>query len=129
MDHCCIYPSTRTIIKYKPLILSFTLLATSAEAKKCISTIIPVTILARQGVFNVPNMKSNLDATTFSQNLTRINGNFTNSALTGYETVTGDFRISAEFCQPDQADKKPVIQLLTHGIGFDKTCVYRILRG
>lgn len=106
---------------YKPLILSFTLLATSAEAKKCISTMIPVHILARQGIFDVPIMNNNLDATAFSQNLTSISGNFTNAALTGYKTVTGNVRISAEFCHPDQADKKPVVQLLTHGIGFDKT--------
>lgn len=85
---------------------------------------IPVTISARQGVFDMPPLQNNLDATTFSQNITKVGINYTDTALVGYTTINGDVHISAEFCQPDTvADKKSVVQMLIHGIGFDKTYV------
>lgn len=89
---------------------------------------IPVSISARQGVFDVSALKHNLDATTFNQNLTSIRGNFTETALAGYADVTGNYFISAQYCRPDNPkDANGVVQLLTHGIGFDKTLVHHIV--
>ncbi|KAF2260400.1 alpha/beta-hydrolase [Lojkania enalia] len=39
----------------------------------------------------------------------------------GYQTLAGDYSISAKFCRPDNGYNGNVIQLLSHGIGFDKT--------
>ena len=90
-------------------------------AKQCTNITVPVTLSARNGVFNLPTLQSNLDATTFIQNFTRIGGNFTDEALLGYATVAEKYNISAKYCQPDVAPSSPVVQFLTHGIGFDKT--------
>lgn len=92
------------------------------SAKRCTNLTVPVDISARNAVFSIPSFRSNLDATTFAQNLTSVGGNFSQEALKGYATITGQFNISAKFCQPDyDSGHNRTVQVLTHGIGFDKT--------
>ncbi|KAL8782777.1 MAG: hypothetical protein Q9213_005101 [Squamulea squamosa] len=83
---------------------------------------VPVSISARNGIFNIPRLQGNADATTFAQNLTSIRGNFTQEALLDYATVAGEYNISVKFCKPDAENgTNPTVQVLTHGLGFDKT--------
>ncbi|KAL9108106.1 MAG: hypothetical protein Q9227_007081 [Pyrenula ochraceoflavens] len=91
-------------------------------AKQCQDLTIPVEVSARQGVFNVPTFTGNQDAIAFAQNFTSVRGgtNYTAEVLTGYANVEGSYEISARFCYPDQGPGNTV-QVLTHGIGFDKT--------
>lgn len=100
------------------------LLAGSAAAKTCMNMSVPVTISARTGVFDIAVPQTNLDATTFAQNQTQQGRNFTETILSGYATTAGTYNISAQFCMPSSMNAtmtKPTIQILTHGIGFDKT--------
>ena len=95
-----------------------------AAAKTCINMTVPVTISARTAVFNIAVPQTNLDATTFNQNQTQQGRNFTETALSGYATTAGTYDISAQFCMPSSVRNtktKPTVQILTHGIGFDKT--------
>ena len=104
--------------------LSLVVLAGSATAKTCVNTTVPVTISARTGVFNIDVPQTNLDAITFVSNQTQQGRNFTETALSGYATTAGTYNISAQFCMPSSMDvtaTKPTVQILTHGIGFDKT--------
>ncbi|KAL8909560.1 MAG: hypothetical protein Q9171_005006 [Xanthocarpia ochracea] len=97
-------------------------LAGSVAAKQCLNITVPVSISARNGVFNIPTLQGNADATTFAQNLTSIGGNFTQEALLSYATVVGEYDISVKFCKPDAENgTNPTVQVLTHGLGFDKT--------
>ncbi|MCJ1385851.1 hypothetical protein MMC17_008975 [Xylographa soralifera] len=97
-------------------------LASLVSAKQCVNTTVPVTISARTGIFNIAVPQTNLDAITFAQNLTQQGRNFTNDVLTGYATTSGTYDISTEFCMPDSSSSTmPTVQVLTHGIGFDKT--------
>lgn len=101
---------------------SVALLASSAAAKKCTNITVPVDISARTGVFDITVPKTNLEATTFIQNFTQQGRNFTNLALTGYKTTAGTYNISTQFCVPSENGvKNPTVQVLTHGIGFDRT--------
>ena len=107
-----------------PVVAALSLLSGSALAKQCVNVTVPVQIEARNGVFNVPAVNTNQDATTFTQMYTSIKGgiNYTMEALQDYQTVTGSYEISAMFCMPDAgAGSSPTVQVLTHGIGFDKT--------
>jgi len=63
-----------------------------------------------------------LDSTTFILNMTQQGRNFTGLALTGYNTTSGMYNISAKYCVPNGANATwpSTIQVLTHGIGFDK---------
>ncbi|KAL9110406.1 MAG: hypothetical protein Q9187_008058 [Circinaria calcarea] len=110
-------------VMYSLLLLPIaSLLLLPTAAKNCVNITVPVQIEARNGLFNVPTFQTNLDATTFAQQFTTTGQNFTNSSLQGYTTVTGEYNISAKFCKPDKAmGQKPTVQLLTHGLGFDKT--------
>lgn len=108
------------IYSTSPLVI--VLFAVSTAAKSCVNITVPVDISARTGVFNIAVPQTNLDATTFIQNFTRQGRNFTDLALSGYTTTSGTYNISAEFCMPSvQTSHKPNLQILTHGIGFDKT--------
>ncbi|KAI4236131.1 MAG: hypothetical protein L6R40_006256 [Gallowayella cf. fulva] len=103
-------------------ILTPVVFAAAATAKQCKNITVPVCISARNGVFDIPTLQGNADATTFAQNLTSIRGNFTQEALLGYATVTGNYNISVKFCKPDvEKGTNPTVQVLTHGLGFDKT--------
>lgn len=103
-------------------LLSVVLLVGSAAAKTCINATVSVDISARTGVFNIAVPQTNLDGTTFSQNITQQGRNFTETALTGYATTAGTYEMSTQFCMPSEdMPANPTVQVLTHGIGFDKT--------
>jgi len=85
---------------------------------------VPVDISARTAVFgNLAVPVGPLDSTAFILNVTRQGGNFTAKALTGYNTTSGSYNISAQYCVPEGANATwpHTIQVLTHGIGFDKS--------
>jgi len=101
--------------------LAIAALSCRAVAKVCTNVTVPVYINARQGVFDVPTLQTNLDATRFAQNFTNIRGNFSEESLVGYQTVTGLYNISAKYCRPDGGSRpNATVQFLIHGIGFDK---------
>ncbi|KAL8733293.1 MAG: hypothetical protein Q9181_003632 [Wetmoreana brouardii] len=104
------------------LLVAFGVFASLTTAKQCLNFTVPVSISARNGVFDIPTLQGNADATTFAQNLTSIRGNFTEEALLDYATVSGIYDISVKFCKPDvENSTSPTVQVLTHGLGFDKT--------
>ncbi|KAL7792434.1 hypothetical protein V8C37DRAFT_416327 [Trichoderma ceciliae] len=101
---------------------SATLLALAAGvmARKCQNLSIPISISARNAVFDLPNPASEIDVTNFFLGFTHPGTNFTDSVLTGYNTVSGNYHIAATYCQPDHGPGE-VLQILTHGIGFDRS--------
>jgi hypothetical protein len=116
-------PQASSVMHSSLLFLSA--LATLASAKRCQNATVPVQITSRQGVFgDVAVPQTNLEAQIFIQNQTVQGRNFTAVGLTDYATVSGTYNISAMFCMPDSMNSSsPSLQILTHGIGFDKTRV------
>lgn len=106
-------------------ILTTALTAAAATAEKtCVNTNVPVPITTRNGVFGkLPTPQSNFDAATFTLGALRQGANGTEEALTGYNTIQKTYHVSVQYCKPAGADSgsSPVVQILTHGIGFDKT--------
>lgn len=101
--------------------LALVLLTGLAAAKVCTNVTVPVDTSARTGVFDVANLQTNLDATTFIQNLTRPGRNFSEVALSEYTTTSGKYNISTQFCVPSTSNlTNATVQVLTHGVGFDK---------
>ena len=78
---------------------------------------------SRNGVFdNTSTPQSNFDAAVFALQATTQGRNGTQEALSGYATVEGTYCISTQYCVPDGAGAgNGALQILTHGIGFDKT--------
>ena len=99
-----------------------TFLTASAAAKKCMNASVPVDLSARQAVFDLDVPQKNLEVTDFVLNMTQQGRNFSDIVLTGYNTTVGTYNISTQFCVPDNDNHtNPTVQILTHGIGFDKT--------
>ncbi|KAB2571331.1 hypothetical protein BFW01_g4345 [Lasiodiplodia theobromae] len=99
------------------------LISVASAAKQCLNQTVPVDIESRNAVFDTNTIPhSNIDVTWFIQNMTRQGHNFTDEALTGYNTIRGTYNLSTQYCWDDQTTSdKPTLQILTHGIGFDKT--------
>ena len=97
-------------------------LAGLAAAKNCMNASVPVTVSARTGVYgNVQVPQTNSEVVSFIQNVGKQGRNYTEVALTGYDTIAKTYNISTQFCTPDNdAATNPTVQVLTHGIGFDK---------
>ncbi|QIW98327.1 hypothetical protein AMS68_003845 [Peltaster fructicola] len=93
-----------------------------ALAKKCQNITVPVTVSARQGVFDVDALTphNNIDVTNFILNLSQQGKNYTANVLKGYNTTSGSYSLATTYCAPDNGSPD-VVQLLTHGIGFDRS--------
>lgn len=102
-------------------------LATVTAARQCSNFLIPVEIESRQGQFKEVPVESNLDVGAFATKFNRFQKNYTAELLDGYRTLSGSFKISAQYCRPDSGSSG-TIQVLTHGIGFDKTWVFRFAK-
>lgn len=92
----------------------------SAVAIECQNLTIPVSISARNGVFSVSNPANNIESTNLALHVARQGSNYSAEVLTGYATVSGNYEISASYCEPATGPGK-VLQFLTHGVGFDKS--------
>lgn len=96
------------------------LLAGAATARQCSNFLIPVEISSRQGLFKEVPVDSNLDVGAFALRFSAYQSNYTAELLTGYQTLHKSYNISAQYCCADSGSGGK-IQLLSHGIGFDKT--------
>ncbi|QUC19190.1 uncharacterized protein UV8b_03431 [Ustilaginoidea virens] len=94
--------------------------AAVASAMSCEDMTVPVSISARNGVFNLPPPASEIDVTNLFLGLSRPGNNQTADLLQGYETVSGSYRLAATYCQPDDGPGH-TLQILTHGVGFDRS--------
>lgn len=96
-----------------------------ATAKTCYNATVEIPVTARNGVFDkVKTPQTDSEAVMFALSATRQGANATHAALSGYATVSHHYNISTQYCKPDDAVKSgQTLQILTHGIGFDKTCV------
>jgi hypothetical protein len=63
--------------------LTLTLLAATGAARHCTNLTIPLSLSARNGVFNLKAPASNIEVTDFMLDLTRQGHNLTNELLTG----------------------------------------------
>src|ERR1700709_1646751 len=104
----------------KSTVAAVAALASIVSARQCQNITVPVHASARNGNFNQTTPVTNIDVTNFILNLTQQGTNYTASVLEGYQTVSGNYSIAATYCTPDSGPAN-VIQVLTHGIGFDRS--------
>ncbi|CAK4028180.1 alpha beta-hydrolase [Lecanosticta acicola] len=97
-------------------------LGSLASGKKCANITVPVTVNARNAVFDKAALTphSNIDVTNFILNLSQQGHNYTQEQLKGYQNVEGTYHLATTYCYPDSGAPSTV-QLLTHGIGFDRS--------
>ncbi|KAL6867031.1 hypothetical protein J3F83DRAFT_103205 [Trichoderma novae-zelandiae] len=95
-------------------------LATAVAARKCLDLTIPISISSRNAVFDLPAPVTEAQVTKFFIDFVRPGFNITDNYLTGYDTISGHYNIAATYCQPDHGPGT-TLQILTHGIGFDRS--------
>lgn len=111
------------------LIGTLSYFATTATAKTCTNATVPVTISARQAVFDIEVPTTNLTTPDFFLNVTQQGRNFTDIALSGYQTTTGTYNISTMYCKPDADNSSnPTIQVcfLFSWVSSDILCIYQM---
>ena len=86
---------------------------------KCVDLTIPVTVTAESLTTAFAPFQNSWESTAFiDRTVARVG---TSSPLSGTKTVTDTFSISGQYCTPTgYAAKKNTLQILTHGLGFDK---------
>lgn len=91
--------------------------------RKCKDFDIPVLVTAQNGIFEFPPLTNNEEAADLGFILG--NRNSQPAVPSGYVNITGTYNINARFCTPIKGgDKAKIVQILTHGVGFDKSYVF-----
>ncbi|RYF10420.1 MAG: hypothetical protein EOO77_21590, partial [Oxalobacteraceae bacterium] len=93
----------------------------SAAAMHCTNLTVPVELSARNGVFDVKAPQNDIEVTDFILNNSQQGSNYTAKVLKEYKTVSGHYELAATYCVPSKDEKPKTVQLLTHGIGFDRS--------
>ena len=120
-----------TVQAFDKMVLSTLLLAflplafanpVPTQVSTCTSFTVPITITAPFYPFLPPEFKSGYDATAFLLQITgRDAASSGGSPFGPPQNQTKTFDIAAQYCTPPKDVGDKVIQLLTHGIGFDQS--------
>ncbi|KAK1983563.1 Alpha/Beta hydrolase protein [Colletotrichum cereale] len=94
--------------------------AALAAARVCQDLTVEVSITARNGVFNISTPETNIDVTNFLIKSAEQGRNVSAEYLVGYANVGGTYQLASTYCHPDSGPGR-VLQILTHGIGFDRS--------
>lgn len=87
----------------------------------CVSGIVPVEASAMNLKFNYEAPKNQSQVTeTFLQYVTQ-GSTFMKQIMGGMQSVNGTYQIGATLCTPGNNTKPAGVQILTHGVGFDRT--------
>ncbi|KAM0206416.1 hypothetical protein ACHAPA_003612 [Fusarium lateritium] len=97
----------------------FALVAT-ASARKCTNITVPVSLTSENAVFDLKTPLTKIDVASFSVNLARQDPPFPMQVQKGLKNITGNYELAATYCEPD-AGPGEELQILTHGIGFDRS--------
>ena len=73
-------------------LLALGALATTGSAKQCQNLTVPISVSARQGVFNLKAPGSNIDVTNFVLGLIQQGHNLTEELLTGVSALMHEYR-------------------------------------
>ncbi|KAM0224794.1 hypothetical protein ACHAQD_001589 [Fusarium lateritium] len=95
-------------------------LVAAASARKCTNITVPVSLTSENAVFDLKTPLTKIDVASFSVNLARQDPPFPMQVQKGLKNITGNYELAATYCEPD-AGPGEELQILTHGIGFDRS--------
>jgi hypothetical protein len=97
---------------------------TTSNFKHCVQLEVPVPVIATNYHYAMPRVDSNIDAIDWTVNVTTWSSPSASERVTGPVPVNRTFSISAQLCVPSRkGTKADVLQIATHGLGFDKRSV------
>ncbi len=113
-------------------VLALSQLAASAPAeaqiatttKQCVQLVVPVPVVATNYHYTMPRVDSNIDTIDWTVNVTTWSNPSAAERVTGPVPVDRTFSINAQLCVPSKKGTKAgILQIGTHGLGFDKRSV------
>jgi hypothetical protein len=103
-------------------LLRLIFLAGIAHAYVCTDFVVPITVTAPSYIPSFDEFGTHYDAVQFLVGLTTRPTEGTSSPFSGSQNVTADFAIDGSFCTMNgKYDGSQDIQVLSHGLGFDKS--------
>ncbi|WQF78774.1 Putative alpha/Beta hydrolase [Colletotrichum destructivum] len=94
--------------------------ATIAVARVCQNLTVDVSITSKNGVYNISVPETNIDVTNIMIGLSTQSNDFSADYFVGYANVSGTYQLASTYCEPDSGPGR-VLQILTHGVGFDRS--------
>ncbi|KAM0355080.1 hypothetical protein ACHAPU_000937 [Fusarium lateritium] len=97
--------------------LTLTLATPTGRTRNCVELQVPVTVTANNTRYNSVPVNSNIDLVDWIWDIsTWSHANRTSDTI----RVRGTYSINAQLCIPSQGKKSDILQIATHGFGFDK---------
>ncbi|KAF4989029.1 hypothetical protein FGRMN_9401 [Fusarium graminum] len=97
--------------------LAFTVATPTGYTRNCVDLQVPLTVTANNTRYNSLQVNSNIDVVEWIWDTsTWSHANRTTDQI----RVHGTYSINAQLCIPSQGKKSDILQIATHGFGFDK---------
>ncbi|KAH7208731.1 hypothetical protein DER44DRAFT_838950 [Fusarium oxysporum] len=109
-----------TVVMMIKSLALFTLI-TAASARMCTNITVPVSLTSQNAVFTIEAPLTGIEVTSLAVNLARQGAPpYPEQVQKGFTTVSGHYELAATYCEPDAGPGKE-LQIMTHGIGFDRS--------
>ena len=93
---------------------------TTTHGATCAKLNIAVPVQATNLVLEGPRVDSNLDAVTYAWDADTWSHPNASARISGTISVNQTFNIAVQLCVPSSGVKSEILQIATHGAGFDK---------
>ncbi|KIW65399.1 hypothetical protein PV04_07662 [Phialophora macrospora] len=93
---------------------------TAQSSRPCVQLQVPVEVTANNSDYAIPRVDSNIDAVDLVLDTSTRSRQDMAAPLPGVLPIKQTFSISAQLCVPQGGSKSDILQVATHGLGFDK---------
>lgn len=102
------------------LLLTQAAAAPGKFGKQCVQLDVPVPVSANNSHYQSPKVDNNIDATDWFWETSTWSHPNSSLRIDGSIPVHSTFTIRAQLCVPSDGKKSDILQIASHGIGFDK---------
>ncbi|KAL4789161.1 Alpha/Beta hydrolase protein [Aspergillus venezuelensis] len=89
------------------------------DTRPCVKVTLPVIINATTSTFDIPRVDNTIDAVDFAWEIDHRGSRAPPQRITGQKVIDDEFFIDAKLCIPKDGAKRDILQIATHGFGFD----------
>ncbi|KAL2830346.1 Alpha/beta hydrolase family-domain-containing protein [Aspergillus cavernicola] len=93
---------------------------TRNTTRPCVNLNLSLPVTANNSIYDIPRVDNSIDAVDYAWDLDRWTAPNPADRVTGVKDVHETFTISAQLCVPQHSEKAEILQIATHGFGFDK---------
>jgi hypothetical protein len=98
----------------------------TTNSRSCVQLEVPVSVDTTAIKWLQPRVDSNVDAVEWVTDMTTWTSPNITERMIGTIIVKDTFKINGQLCVPSKGAKSDILQLATHGVGFDKRSVWAV---